>query len=332
MVGVAAALGGLLAAPAWAGYNQYGLGMDIQTGTVSNGALNVQTVNRLWNNTTPGANDQSPNTYSHSFDGITCDDYAAAWLVTTVYGGSALNTARITATVNGHTIASPVVGNAGGVYDTNPNVYGSSTAGVWVLSIPVSPSYLNTNGATNDVSVTVSDKTKGATSYFDGRSYYQALVTVSQTAGLNNTLSYAFAAGGGDIGTGTGYLNSRTLDMGGIGSRTVTRARAHAIYAYGDYGQADQLLLNGVSLAGNDAANHNNNDTSVNYPADILDVDAMSGLALSGNNQLTFSTTGESSLRPELAILEVTQTPEPATLGLVALGVFGLLRRSRGSA
>ena len=68
-------------------------------------------------------------------------------MVTAVYGGSNLNTAKITATVNGNTIASPIVGNAGGVNDANSNVYGSSVAGVWVLSLPINPSYLHTDGS-----------------------------------------------------------------------------------------------------------------------------------------------------------------------------------------
>ena len=54
----------------------------------------------------------------------------------------ARNTAKITATVNGYTIASPDRGHAGGVNDANSNVYGSSVAGVWVLSLPISLSYL----------------------------------------------------------------------------------------------------------------------------------------------------------------------------------------------
>ena len=31
-----------MASPAWAGYSTYGLGMDVQTGTVANGELHVQ--------------------------------------------------------------------------------------------------------------------------------------------------------------------------------------------------------------------------------------------------------------------------------------------------
>ena len=320
-----------LSSPAWAGYSLYGLGMDVQTGTVANGALNVQCANNLWSGTSGSG---SPtNTYTNTFTGVSCDDYSNAWLVTAVYGGSNLNTAKITATINGQTIDSLTVGNGGGINDANPNVYGSSVAGVWVLALPINPSYLHTDGSADVVSVVVSDKTTGATSPFDGRSYYQSLVTISQSAGLGKTLDYAFAAGGGDIGqTSGGYVTSRTLDLGAISSQPISQADLYAIYTYGDAGQKDKLLLNGNSLLGDDVAKKNG---SAAYPADFVYANVPTSDLLAADNLLKFTvdpadfpqgSTLESSLRPEFAVLGVAHTvPEPGAIALLAAGGMTLL-------
>ena len=312
-----------MASPARAGYGKYGLGMDVQTGTVVNGALHVQCVNDLWS-TDDGRNFDT-NTYINTFTGFACDDYAKAWLVTAVYGSSSPYTAKITATVNGNIIASPTVGNPGGVNDANPNVYGSSVAGVWVLSLPINPSYLYTSGSANVVSVVVSDKSTDANGQilFDGRSYYQTLVTISRSASLVNTLDYAFAAGGGDIGTSTGYVTSRTLNLGAIGSQPISQADLYATYIYGDAGQKDKLLLNGVSLLGDDVANktYKNGTGASVYLADSVYAKVLSSNLFAVNNLLKFtvnpadfsSSSGskETSLRPELAVLGVTH-PTPS--------------------
>jgi hypothetical protein len=319
-------------APALAGFSTYGLGMDVQTGSVANGALHVQVANNLWSGTSGSG---SPtNTYTNNFPGVACDDYAKAWLVTTIYGGSNLNTAKITATINGNTVGLLTVGNAGGVNDANTNVYGSSVAGIWVLSLPVNPSYLHKDGSADAVSVVVSDKTTGATSPFDGRTYYQALVTISQSTSLNNTLDYAFAAGGGDIGqTSGGYVTSRTLNMGYLSNTTISQADLYAAYIYGDAGQGDALLLNGTSLLGSDVANKNGTAT---YPADFVHASLAASNLVSTNNLLKFTvdaadvSSGESSLRPELAVLAVSHpVPEPASLAVLALGGMALLAKRR---
>lgn len=316
---------------AQANYSTYGVGMNVQTGTVANGELHVQVANNLWTSTSGSGS--ATNTYTNSFSGWDCDSYAKAWLVTTVYGGSNLNTATINLSVNGNTIASPTVGNAGGVNDSNMYVYGSSVAGIWVIAVAVDTSYLNVgSSATNQVSVTVSNKTQGATALFDGRSYYQSLVTITQDSSLNNVLAYAFAAGGGDIGTSAGYTTSRTLDLGSLSTSNVTDADLYALYIYGDAGQNDKLLLNGTSLLGDDVATKNG---TASYPADFVSADATSALQ-DGNNTLTFTVDpsdvagGESSLRPELAVLGVTYSvPEPATVAVLAMGTGLLLATKR---
>ncbi len=155
----------------------------------------------------------------------------------------------------------------------------------------VDPSYLHTDGTANVVSVVVSNKVEGAgaTAVFDGRSYYQSLVTISQTASLNNTLDYAFAVGNAGIGNASSsYLTSRTVDMGGLGSSSISSAELHAIYTYGSGGLDDAVLLNGTSLLGNDVANGNNGDTN-NYPADIVATSAITNDLNATDNVLKFT-------------------------------------------
>ncbi len=320
----------LIASSAMAGYAPYGLGMDVQTGTINNGELHVQTVNNLWSGTSGSS--FATNTYTNDFAGYACDNYAAAWLVTAVYGGSNLNTAKITATVNGHTIASPTVGNASGAYDTNPNVYGSSVAGIWVLSLPIDPSYLNTDGSADSVSVVVSDKTTGATAPFDGRTYYQSLVTVSQRDGLGTMLDYAFAAGGGDIGQNSGScVTSRTLEIGSLSSETIDQADLYALYIYGDANQKDKLLLNGISVLGDDVAAKTG---TASYPADFVHASLSPSALAFTSNSLKFTvdpsdfavgTTLESSLRPQMVVLGVVHpVPEPGTVALLFTAAVAL--------
>lgn len=318
-----------IASTANAAYSMYGTGMSVETGTVANGVLHVQCANNLWNST--AGSGSLANTYENTFSGYACDDYAKAWLVTAIYGGSNLNTAKITATVNGHTIASPTVGNLDGVNDTNANVYGSSVAGIWVLGLAIDPSYLHTDGSADVVSVAVTDKTQGATALFDGRSYYQTLVTISQRAGLDSTLDYAFATGAGDIGTSTGYVTSRILNLGGLGGPSFGRADLYAGYLYGDANQKDSLRLNGVSLLGDDVATKNG---TASYPADFVHTSLSAGGLLASNNTLKFTVDAadfpagsslEGSLRPEFAVVGVSHAvPEPGTVLLLAAGAIAL--------
>ena len=73
-------------------------------------------------------------------------------LVLGLYGGNADNTATVTVTVNGVATNLTIGGGKTTPPDPNPefttnqtNVYGSTSSGAWVVSIPVASS-LNTNG------------------------------------------------------------------------------------------------------------------------------------------------------------------------------------------
>jgi hypothetical protein len=327
------------ASPAKAVYSEFGCGMSVETGTVANAALNVQNNGNLWVSTPSVDNGAGQyggvNTYTSSFSGITCDDYAKAWLVTAVYGATTAYTATISVSVNGHSIASPTVGTAS---DGNSNVYGSSV-GIWVLSLPIDTSYLYTDGTPNQVSVVVGGKPQKASGTYelDGRSFYQSLVTISQSASLNNTLDYAFAAGGGDIGTSTGYVTSRELNLGSLGSDPISQADIYATYTYGD-SKTDALLLNGAAM--NDlsdssgALSSNNVAVGPNYStANFVYGDAESYLRAAGDNLLKFTVdssdvtgTPDTSLRPQMVVLGVTHAvPEPGTIVLAATALGTLL-------
>jgi hypothetical protein len=328
----------LAVSSAWAAYDKYGVGMDVQTGSVANGVLHVQNYD-LWSNTWGGS--QAESVYSQAFTGLTCDSYVKAWLVTEVYGGAITNTAKITATINGHKIADSLAVGGASSGDTGSNVYGSSV-GIWVLSLPIDPSYLNTNGTANQVSVVVGDKTKGAgaTSYFDGRSSYQTLVTISQNGNLGTSLDYALAVGGGDIGTSSGYVTSRTLNLGSFSIDTFVQADLYGTYIYGSNGQMDKLLLNGNSLLGDDVAK---GIGVTDYPSDFVYASVPEADLLATGNTLKYTvdaadfpagSTRESSVRPEFAILGVTHSvPEPGTISLLGMGAalfyFCIRRRGR---
>jgi len=316
---------GAAALPGHAAYSYYGSGMDVLIGSVENAELNVQCAGGLWLGTSQAS--QTTTTYTNSFAGIACDDYAGAWLVTAVYGAVATNTAQITAVVNGNTVSSLVVGGTG---NTTTGVYGSGV-GVWVVCLPVDTSFLHTNGSSNDVSVVIDNKTQGssATAVFDSRSYYQALVTIAQDDSLNNTLDYAIAVGGGDIGqTSGGYTISRTLDLGDLGGGDVIEADLYAVYAYGDMNQKDAILLNGHSLLGDDVANAKQSGMTT-YPNDFVHATVSADDLVAGDNLLKFTvdpsdfaagSSLESSLRPQLAVLGVTHAvPEPSTIVMIIL-------------
>ena len=193
----------LVAAATWmaavsgqAGYNWGGNGMeDVASGTISNGAVYMQSYGAWGTSYT-----NSSSGYSTQFTAPACNDVVDARLVLGIYGGSANNLASpLTVTVNG-VATSLTVGGGTSSPDTNPeftasqtNVYGSTSSGAWVVSIPVTGD-LNANGSANNVNVKISSATG-----FDGRIVYASLWDVYQKASLDNTFQYAVAEGSGDI-------------------------------------------------------------------------------------------------------------------------------------
>jgi hypothetical protein len=325
-------------APAWAGYMWGGDGMGVvATGTIPNGAVSLQSVGPWPQSTTVSGG------YSTQFTTPACDDVVASRLVLGIYGGSASNMATVTITVNGVPTVVTIGGGTNGTKaDPNPefttgqtNVYGSTSSGAWVVSVPVAAD-LNTNGVANSVNISAT-----TSSNFDGRLVYASLWDVYQKSSLNNTFQYAVAEGSGDIYTttpGTAQsptVASRRVEMGGFNTSNLQSAQLDTLYTYVHSGQDNALFIN---------SNNASNGTLLGHPAVSYDgvqsydpVQAsfpVTSVLSSSDNWIKFSVdpadgvtgSGTTVFRPQVAILEATSaTPEPGTLALLTAGGLTLL-------
>lgn len=335
------------ATPALADYAKYGDGMQVvASGTVVNGGLDIQSSGYWLNSGAAITSSSQTYTLNGSFSGRSCDSVVAARLVLTLWGANASNTAQVDVSINGGSLASLTIGGDGlngSTADANPafsanqaNVYGGGS-GVWLVSIPIADtSVLKTTDSNNDFSVTITPQYQGGSVPFDGRVNQVSLIEVYQKASLNNTFQYAIAEGTGDIYKATsGGAAFRTVDLGSVSTAGLQSATLHALYTYGDSGQNDRLYFDGVQLGGNDVANHQDGNTALNFVPDLVRFDVTGNLL--SINSVRFSVdandgipgTLETSLRPSLAVLEVTSVPEPVTLGLLAIGALGVLRGGR---
>jgi MYXO-CTERM domain-containing protein len=323
------------AVPAGAGFYWGGNGMQvIDSGTIANGAIYMQSVSAwpAYGNASGGYSCQFTNTPAS-------DSIVSSRLLVAIYGGSKDYTCTLTATVNGAATSVTL----GGAADSNPeftagqtNVYGSTSSGAWVVSIPVAAANL-ASGAADNVNITITNKSGN----FDGRIVYSSLWEVYQQASLKNTFQYAIAEGSGDIysttpGTAqTPTVSSRSVDMGGFNVANLETAKLDTLYTYVHSGQDNHLYLNGSLVGGDPAVS-----SGSTYAAVQAGFDVTSELS-SSDNQVKFSvdpadgvaSSGTSVLRPQVAILEATSaaTPEPATLGLLAVGALGLIRRRQNA-
>ncbi|MCD6365054.1 MAG: DUF3344 domain-containing protein [Planctomycetes bacterium] len=335
--------------PALAGYAQYGHGMQtVLNGTsIANGALYLET-NSTWVNSgafTPPAGGngmQKPYVLETAFSAPACDQVLEARLLMTVWGGTRDYTCGLAVNVNGASALSEMT--MGSTTDANPTfngvescVYGSGY-GVWLVSVPVPPAMLNTDGSTNAVSVTITDTTQE----FDGRIQQVSLLAVYQDASLHNTFDYVVGEGSGDIyrDENLSYsppkVESRTVDLGPTDTAGLTSAHLHALYTYGTDEQNDRLYFNGVPFGGNDVAAFDADASVLDYEPDLVSFDVTAELAATNSLLFTVSDVDgvpdarEYSLRPHLAVLEVTHAvPEPAAATALGIGLLALLRRRR---
>ena len=209
-----------------------------------------------------------------------------------------------------------------------PSVYGSGS-GVWLIGLPVNPLWLNTNGSANSVSITVTTSNS-----FDGRISQASLVSVYQDDALHNRLQYAIAEGSGDIyRTPSGsQTNAWSVSLGTLALSNPTSATLHAVYTYGDANQNDHLYFNGAALGGsgsNDVARWAPSPTGLSYGPDAVSYDVLPLMDLTNSARFSVGTdvpgTRETSLRAQIAVLEVYAIPEPSAWLLAALGVLPLL-------
>jgi hypothetical protein len=316
-LGILTALG-TGASSAKASFATPGQGLNnVLAGSVANGALFLNTV-PLWNNAQPTL----PYTNEVAFTLPACSHIVVSRLIMTVWGGTANYVSELTVFINGVNLpaGAPLVfgttNDANAVFNANlPCAYGAGS-GLWLVTLPVPGSLLYTNGTSNFVRI-VETSTNG----FDGRLHYATLMAVYQSANLTNVFNYALAEGSGDIyGTPTAVqTDQRTVAFGPATPTNVTAAKLHALYTYGDTGQNDRLYFNGTALGGNDIAQWDKSLT--NYGPSVVSFEVSPNLLTT--NAVRFSVaagevtgTRETSLRPQLAVLEITRLPAPPQLAI----------------
>ncbi len=324
-----------------AGYSAPGYDLQVvksATG-LANSAISYQT-NGLWSSSGAGK------TVTTSFTSTACESISFSRLYLDIWGGTKAKTCIVTAYLNGTSLGEIAIGGEddknSDAYDaTKTCVYGSGSCAWQIAYAGISP-LLYTDGTANTLTYTITDTTTGSTTGFDGRTYGASLVTVYSDASIQQTLDYYLAEADGTMRSSTGNSygspNSRTLTITGIDTDNVASATYIAGYTHGTTtNSADQLTFNGTSL-GVDPDNVSTGDSSYlpnNLSFDVADL-------LKEDNTIQFSvytaadgTTGDTYLRPNIAVLAVTHTvPEPSTLALLAVAggvaaIFAARRRKR---
>jgi hypothetical protein len=301
----------LAAHQAPAAYMQYGAEMqELHSREVANGALYLQSVN-TWLASTP----TKPYTNQAAFALPACQAIDWARLCITVWGGTRDYTNRFTVALNNITnlVAQIHMGTSN---DVNPSfqvdtncVYGLGF-GVWLVTVPVPPSALATDGSTN-LFITIVEDPAGQ---FDGRQIHMALMAVYRDRAFNNRFTCSLLEGPADIYRNqVGGTNSRAASFSAVDTNGVLSASLSALYTYGASGERDRLYLNEGSYGGDDVSNKQTNNPAYSQVPDLLtfavtNLNEMNTVRFSVNTN-EISGTCETSLRPHWAVLAYTREP-----------------------
>lgn len=325
----------LLAADARAHYLQYGDGMaTILSGSLDHAALNIQSA-MTWTNDVPAGGSY---VFDAAFAAPTADAVHLSRLWLTLWGGTRDYTCDLAVGINGAALpfASVSLGgtnDANGIFSgTGINVYGTGY-GVWLVSLPVPEAGVKIDGTTNVFEVSITDPSGS----FDKRCVQATFLTLYESMSLTNRLSWFLGEGSGDIYRGTaGAAANCTLALGTTPPGDLDSATLTALYTYGDYAQNDRLILNGTPVGGDNVADHADNFAALNYVPDLVSFDVTALVAQTNVVKFSVDTadgvpdTRESSLRPSLALLTISQpVPEPASAGLLLLGGAAVLAARR---
>ena len=86
------------------------------------------------------------------------------------------------------------------------------------------------------------------------------------------------------------------------------------------------VAVNGVT--GTNGANYSPYQASQDGQSGVLEV-TWAGLSLDSNDRLTFVVDGNENDRPSVGMIRIEAVPEPATMGLLAIGGIGMLIRRK---
>lgn len=315
-----AAILGLTAVWARADYAADGQGLrPVLSGSLPNAALFLET-RHTWTNT---ATPEKPYRLETEFSLPACDAIAVARLILTVWGGTANSICQLDVRINdlelpgAHPLFFGTTADANPSFNPDtPNAYGAGF-GVWLVALPVPAALLHRDGSPNRVEITVNTPDT-----FDGRIQHVTLLAVHQTASLDNHFQFVIAEGSGDlyrVPTDT-RVDTRTVDLS-LDPAGAVAARFTALYTYGDLGQNDLLYFNQTQLGDDDVARYDKTVTGLDFGPDVVSFDVLD--LLGPVNTVTFTVAEgrvpdvrEFSLRPQLAILEVTGASAPVAPAL----------------
>ncbi len=308
---------------AWAGFVSPGQGLQVLAQEIlANGALFWETKSTWTNLASPA----KPYTVAVDYALPPCAAIAMGRLILTAWAGTPDYTCRLTVQINGQHLPAVAPLAFGSTHDSNPEfnlalpgVYGSGS-GVWLLALPVPGGLLSRDGSANRVQITVETPDN-----FDGRIHQATLAAVYQSGSLHNSFSYILAEGNGDIygSPKPPQVDARTLALNSVDPAGATAARLRVLYTYGDKAQNDRLYFNGFQFGGGDVAGYDKTVVGRDFGPDAASFDVLSTLAASNTVKFSVSAmdvpgTRETSLRPQLVILEVTHPPAepPPALGI----------------